>query len=63
MSEGITAINQKVAKESAFVEDLLTEIRKVIVGQEYLVNRLLVGLLANGHVLIEEFRDSRKLYR
>ena len=53
MSEGITAINQKVAKESAFVEDLLTEIRKVIVGQEYLVERLLVGLLANGHVLIE----------
>jgi len=53
MSEGITAINQKVAKESAFVEELLTEIRKVIVGQEYLVNRLLVGLLANGHVLIE----------
>lgn len=53
MSEGITAINQKVEKESVFVEELLTEIRKVIVGQEYLVERLLVGLLANGHVLIE----------
>ena len=53
MSEGITAINEKVEKESIFVEELLTEIRKVIVGQDYLVERLLVGLLANGHVLIE----------
>jgi MoxR-like ATPase len=53
MSEGITAINQKVEKESVFVDELLAEIRKVIVGQDYLVERLLVGLLANGHVLIE----------
>jgi len=53
MSEGITAINEKVQKESAFVEDLISEIRKVIVGQEYLIERLLIGLLANGHVLIE----------
>ncbi|MEA3489221.1 MAG: MoxR family ATPase [Candidatus Omnitrophota bacterium] len=53
MSQGITAINEKVEKESVFVEQLLTEIRKVIVGQEYLIERLLVGLLANGHVLIE----------
>lgn len=53
MSEGITAINKKVEKESIFVDELLTEIRKVIVGQDYLVERLLVGLLANGHVLIE----------
>ncbi|NQT33405.1 MAG: AAA family ATPase, partial [Candidatus Omnitrophica bacterium] len=53
MSEGITAINQKVEKESIFVDELLSEMRKVIVGQEYLIERLLVGLLANGHVLIE----------
>ena len=53
MSEGITAINEKVQKESVFVEELLSEIRKVIVGQDYLIERLLVGLLANGHVLIE----------
>ena len=53
MSQGITAINEKIEKESVFIEDLLTEIRKVIVGQEYLVERLLVGLLASGHVLIE----------
>ena len=53
MSEGITAINEKVQKESVFIEALLQEIRKVIVGQDYLIERLLVGLLANGHVLIE----------
>ncbi len=53
MSEGITAINEKIQKESVFIEDLLAEIRKVIVGQDYLIERLLVGLLGNGHVLIE----------
>jgi len=53
MKEGITAINEKVKKESAFIEALKTEINKVIVGQKYLINRLFVGLLANGHILIE----------
>ena len=53
MSNGITAINEKIQKESGFIEELLAEIRKVIVGQDYLIERLLVGLLANGHVLIE----------
>jgi len=53
MGQGITAINEKVQKESVFVDELLSEIRKVIVGQDYLIERLLVGLLANGHVLIE----------
>ncbi|MFH1799196.1 MAG: MoxR family ATPase [Candidatus Omnitrophota bacterium] len=53
MAQGITAINEKVAKESVFIQELLAEIRKVIIGQDYLIERLLVGLLANGHVLIE----------
>ena len=53
MSDGITAINEKVKKESAFVEALKMEIEKVIVGQKYLIERLLVGLFANGHILIE----------
>ncbi|MFC1570222.1 AAA family ATPase [Candidatus Omnitrophota bacterium] len=53
MTEGISAINEKVQKESVFIEELLSEIRKVIVGQDYLIERLLVGLFANGHVLIE----------
>jgi len=50
---GITAINEKVKKESAFVHRLVAEIDKVIVGQRYLIERLLVALLANGHILIE----------
>lgn len=53
MSEGITAINEKVKKESAFVGKLVSEIKKVIVGQDYLIDRLLVGILANGHILVE----------
>jgi MoxR-like ATPase len=50
---GITAINEKVKAESAFVQNLTSQIGTVIVGQCYLVERLLVGLLANGHILIE----------
>jgi MoxR-like ATPase len=53
MAEGITAINEKIEKESVFVQGLITEIEKVIVGQKYLIERLLVGLLANGHILVE----------
>lgn len=49
----ITAINEKVKKESSFVEGVLLETQKVIVGQKYLLERLLVGLLANGHILLE----------
>lgn len=50
---GITAMNEKVRQESAFVYSLISEIEKVIVGQKYLIERLLIGLLANGHILIE----------
>ncbi len=53
MADSITLINEKVKKESAFVEAILLESQKVIVGQQYLLERLLVGLLANGHVLVE----------
>ena len=49
----IDVINEKVKKESAFVDALKLEIGKTIVGQKYLIDRLLVGLLANGHILIE----------
>lgn len=49
----IEAINEKVKKESAFIQRLIQEMEKVIVGQRYLLERLLVGLLANGHILIE----------
>lgn len=50
---GITAINEKVREESVFVQSLLSEFEKVIVGQKYLIERLIVALLANGHILIE----------
>lgn len=53
METGITAINEKVKKESIFVQTLTAEIEKVIVGQKYLIERLLVGILANGHILVE----------
>ena len=49
----VEAINEKVKKESEFVNKLFQEMEKVIVGQRYLLERLLVGLLANGHILIE----------
>src|SRR3954463_469171 len=53
MNTGITAINDEVQKTSAFIRPLFTEIGKVIVGQAYLIERLVIGLLANGHVLLE----------
>jgi len=53
MHTGITAINDEVQRASAFVRPLFTEIGKIIVGQAYLVERLAIGLLANGHVLLE----------
>ncbi len=53
MSTGITAINEEVQRASAFVRPLFTEINKVIIGQRYLVDRLVIGLLASGHVLLE----------
>lgn len=53
MSVDIKAINEKIQRESAFVDLLTAEIGKVIVGQKYMVERLLVGLLSNGHILLE----------
>jgi len=53
MNAGITAINAEVQRAAAFVQPLLAEMNKVIVGQRYLVERLIIGLLANGHVLLE----------
>jgi len=53
MSFDIKAINEKIQRESAFIDLLQLEIGKVIVGQKYLVERLMVGLLANGHLLLE----------
>lgn len=49
----IRAINEKVEKESAFVDLLTMETNKVIVGQKHMLDRLLIGLLGNGHILLE----------
>src|SRR5581483_5972766 len=53
MNTGISAINAAVQESSAFVRPLFSELGKVIIGQNYLVERLTIGLLANGHVLLE----------
>ncbi len=49
----VRALNELVAKESAFVDRMLNEVGKVIVGQQYMVERILLGLLTGGHVLLE----------
>ena len=53
MQTDIQEIQAKVEQESSFIQRLQEQIRAVIVGQEYLIDRLLVGILANGHILIE----------
>ncbi len=49
----ITALNEKIRKESEFIDILFNEIGKTIVGQKAMLERLVVGLLSNGHVLLE----------
>src|SRR5471030_774987 len=53
MNTGISAINEAVKDAGAFTHPLFNELGKVIVGQNYLTERLVIGLLANGHVLLE----------
>lgn len=50
---GVRQINEMVEKEAPFVHSLTAEIRKTIIGQDKLVERVLVGLLADGHILLE----------
>jgi len=49
----VRALNEKIEKESAFVDMLTLEMNKVIVGQKHMIERLLIGLLGNGHILLE----------
>jgi MoxR-like ATPase len=53
MEASVSAVNDRVRDASAFAYRLREEVGTVIVGQRYLIDRLLVGLLANGHVLLE----------
>ena len=49
----ISALNEKIKQESAFIDVLLNEIGKVIVGQKIIVEKMIVGLISNGHILLE----------
>ena len=55
MSEviNIKELNERIERESVFVDTLRTEMGKVIIGQSHLVDTLLIGLLSNGHILLE----------
>jgi MoxR-like ATPase len=52
-SVDITALNEKIGRESAFVDVLNMELGKAIVGQKYMTERLMLALLSNGHILLE----------
>jgi MoxR-like ATPase len=49
----VRALNELVARESAFVDKITNEVGKVIVGQTYMIERIMIGLLTGGHVLLE----------
>ena len=49
----IKELNEKIQRESAFIDLINLEMDKVIIGQKYMVDRLLIGLLSNGHILLE----------
>ena len=53
MAYDVRLINELVVREAAIVDRLLGEVQKVIIGQRYMVERILIGLLTNGHVLLE----------
>jgi MoxR-like ATPase len=51
--QDVRSLNELVAKESTFVTELMSEVGKVIVGQTYMIERILIGLLSGGHILLE----------
>jgi MoxR-like ATPase len=53
METDIKALNDRIQQESAFVDMISMEMGKVIIGQKHMVERLLIGLLSNGHILLE----------
>ncbi len=53
MSTNVRELAERIKRESAFVDAVQREMGKIIVGQRYLLDRLLIGMLANGHVLLE----------
>ncbi len=53
MNVDIQELNERIKKESVFVDKIMDEVGKVIVGQKYMMERLLIGLLCNGHIHLE----------
>src|SRR5687767_585967 len=53
MTRSIRELNERVRREAEFIQPLLAETRRIIVGQEMLIQRMLVALLSDGHILIE----------
>ena len=53
VSVNIQELNERISRESAFVDALTMELRKNIVGQKHMIESLMIGLLSNGHVLLE----------
>ncbi len=53
MDFNLAILNEQIQKESIFVDAIQSELKKVLVGQEKMVQRLLIGLLAEGHILLE----------
>uniref|UniRef100_A0A7C6AAT9 AAA family ATPase n=1 Tax=candidate division WOR-3 bacterium TaxID=2052148 RepID=A0A7C6AAT9_UNCW3 len=62
VKDEIERIHQEIEKESLIVQTITNEVNKVIVGQKYLIDRLLIGLFANGHILIEGVPGLAKTY-
>jgi MoxR-like ATPase len=61
-TDEIKTLNETIERESVVVQTITAEVSKAIVGQHYLLNRLMIGLLANGHILIEGVPGLAKTY-
>ena len=60
-AEDIRILNETIQVQGQFVDRLRKEIGRVIVGQQYMLDRLLIGLLTNGHILLEGVPDVLEL--
>ena len=49
----LTQINEKISDSSRFIDDLISSMNKVIIGQEKLIDKIIISMLANGHILLE----------
>ena len=53
MNVDIQALNERIKNESVFIDKITAEVGRVIVGQKYMIERLMIGLLCNGHIHLE----------